>query len=308
MTNASLEAYIGRYEQALATVHEVSRAVLMPQDAPTLYRTIYSILRSIIPYDAGYIEFYDEAQDQMITVYSLDGDIEEFSDEAWDYRSSPPVVWMVTKRQPVCFKDFQPELKERFNYERVQTFGDTSRMSRAWLSVPLTIGERLVGIINVQSYEHGIYGPFEEELMQLLGVPIAVAIANTMRITTQERAIDALRVPLLPITADIMVIPLVEGLDAERLELAIEAILSTVVAQGTEHVLIDVSGIRTYDPHLIRMLTMTMQALNLSGAEGTLIGLHPLLIEGLMTMGVDFKEIRIARDLPSVLRTLSIKL
>ncbi len=291
-------------ERALDAMHEVTRAVLQPRDLANLSRTIFLIMRTVLPFDAGYLEQYNARTDTLITLYSIDEEIDDFPNTVWNYRSSPPIKWLMEQREPVVFADLQVDAEERFGKYRSTPFGNVDKLSHAWMSVPLLVGSDIVGIVNIQSYNVGIYGPFEQSLLQMLSSPIAVAVANASLIARLENRIASLRIPIIPIGNDVLVIPLVEGLDQMRLEQSVEAILQSVVNTASEYVLFDLSGVRSYDPHLIRMISQLTQALGLSGSQALLIGMHPILIEGLLQMGVDFADVKIARDLPTALRLI----
>ncbi len=293
-------------EQALDAVHAVARAVLVPRDLPVLYRTIYQVLATVIPYDAGYIEIFDQARDSMQTVFAIDEGSETFSTDNWNYHSSELISWMVAQRQSLLFGDLHADMRTRFPTAKPRPFGNEEKRSRAWLSVPLLLGERLVGIFNIQSYQPDIYGPFEQSLLEALANPIAVALENARLLSELEHAVGSLKIPLIPLTDNILIVPLVGVLDQLRWERLTEAVLETISAQGCEEVLLDGSGIVSFDIHTVQALTTLVQAIDLIGAHSMLIGLRPSLIEGVVKAGIQLGSIRTARDLAGALATMRI--
>lgn len=299
-------AEVEALERALDAIHEITRAVIPARDLPSLCRSVFRVLRSVLPFDAGYLEDYNATTDQMITRYAVDLTTEEFPNELWNYRVSKPTNWIVTNRKPLRFGDLHVDVPKRFPDVEFRQFGDTSKVTHSWMSVPLLIGEQMVGIVNIQSYSHHVFTEAHEQMLHMLSVPIAVVWSNMNLITRLEHSIADLRVPMTTLTQDVMIIPLVQGLDEERLNEAIEVILEQVTQQAIENVLFDFSAVPGYDPALVQMISITVRALELSGARTMLIGLHPMLIEGLLHSGVDFAGLRVVRDLPSALRMLHI--
>jgi anti-anti-sigma regulatory factor len=299
-------ARLNNLEKALDAIHEIARAVLAPRDSTFLYRSIYAALSQVIPFNAGYIERYDASRDVMHTAYYLDDGLEEFPAAPWDYRTSPVVMWIMANRKPVRFADLHRDRPLRFPTAASRPFGDQAKISRSWMSVPLLIGERLVGIINVQSYQEGIYGEFEEALLQTAGNPIAVAIENANLISALEEEIAGLNIPLIPLSDDVLIVPLLGILDQLRWEEVTNAVLETASARGCECVLLDGSGIASFDPTTIQALGTLVRAIDLVGARSVLIGLRPTLIEGLIRAGVHLSNIQTARDLAGALRLIGV--
>ncbi|HYF61473.1 MAG TPA: GAF domain-containing protein [Herpetosiphonaceae bacterium] len=298
-------ARLASLEKALDAIHEIARAVLVPRDSTFLYRSIYEALKPVIPFDAGFIERYDASRDRMHTAYFLDDGLEEFPVEAsTNHRASPVIMWILNNRKPVRFADLHRDRATRFPTAKSRPFGNQARVSRAWMSVPLLIGERMVGIINVQSYQEGIYGEFEEALLQTAANPIAVAVENANLITALEEEIAGLNIPLIPLSDDVLIVPLLGILDQLRWEEVTNAVLETASARGSECVLLDGSGITSFDPATIQALSTLVRAINLVGARSVLIGLRPSLIEGLIRAGVHLSAIQTARDLAAALRMI----
>ncbi len=304
LTINAQKTQLANLEAALDAVHAVARAVLVPRDLPVLYRTIYQVLATVIPYDAGYIEIYEAAKDTMQMVFSIDEGSEVFSTEKWDYHSSPLISWIVAERQSLLFGDLHADMRVRFPSAKSRPFGNAEKRSRAWLSVPLLLGERLVGIFNIQSYQEGIYGPFEQSLLEALANPIAVALENARLLSELEHAVSGLKIPLIPLTDNILIVPLVGVLDQLRWERLTESVLETITVQGCEEVLLDGSGIVSFDIYTVQALTTLIQAIELIGAHSMLIGLRPSLIEGVVKAGIHLSTIRTARDLAGALATM----
>jgi GAF domain-containing protein len=306
-TNAravSLAKQVHDAERALDAIHEIARAVLVLHDLPSLCRTIFQSLRSVVVVDAGFINRYNQATDTMQALFRFDEGFEEILLEPWDYRDSLPSSWIVKHHQPIVFDDYQTDLTARFPSARQQSFGDEQKLSRAWMSVPLLIEDRLAGIINVQSYQAGIYGASELFLLQVIANPLAVALENARLLATLESTISTLEIPIIPLTANILVMPLIDMPDRARWDLTIEMALEALQARGASGLLLDASGIATFDPHTAQALAKLTGAIQLMGGHSVLIGMRPALIQELVHAQMDVAAIHTERDLPAGLRLL----
>jgi rsbT co-antagonist protein RsbR len=303
-TTALLAKEVHDTERALDAIHEIARVVLVPHDLPSLCRMIFRSLRSVVVADAGFINRYDQATDTMQAVFRFDEGLEEMMLELWDYRESLPSAWIVKHRQPIVFADYQTDLTARFPSARQQSFGDEQKLSRAWMSVPLLIEDRLVGIINIQSYQAGIYGAYELFLLQVIANPLAVALENVRLLATLETAVSRLEIPIIPLTADILVMPLIDMPDRGRWDLTVEIALEALQARGASGILLDASGIAAFDPHTAHALAKLTSAIQLMGGQSVLIGMRPALIQELVHARVDFAATHTERDLPAGLRLL----
>ena len=303
---AELSERVEFLERSITALHEVTRAVMQYHDLLSFGRNVFQILKSVVPFDAGLLEYYDHATDQMTTIYSIDEAIELDTIVVWNYKQSAVISWIVKQKQAVRFDDFSKQVNQRFPKHQVRTFGQEDKISKAWMSVPLLVHDQLVGVINVQSYEAGIYQDQEQQFVEFLARPIGVTLSNAALVSALETRIEELNLPYIVLNEDIAIVPLIDGLSLERLNEFSERLLDFVTRFGHEHVLFDLSGVRSYDEYIIQALSTLIKALLLSGAQPMLIGMHPMLIEGLVHMDVAFHSIRIARDLPGALHILRI--
>lgn len=291
-------------EQALLTLHEVTRAILVAHEPLRLYRSVFSALRQVMPIDAGFIHYYHRDHDRLQMVYAIDEDVEESSDDLDDYRQSSLMNWIVTQREALLFADLHVDRQQRFPTSVMTPFGDNRKRSRAWMSVPLLIGTTLIGVLNVQSYQPGIYGVFEQQLLETLADTVAVAMENIQLLRNLDESINELDVPLIPLADDVLIVPLLGVLDPNHWETLTENVLTTI-AQGYDQVLLDASGITAFDLQTVQSLMVLVRAIDLVGARSVVIGMRPPLIEGLVASGFNVWNLRTTRDLEGALRLIN---
>ncbi|MDI1446384.1 AAA family ATPase [Polyangium sp. 6x1] len=107
-------------------------------------------------------------------------------------------------------------------------------------------------------------------------------------IAAQRDRLAELSTPLLPITNEIVVLPLIGTVDSERAEQVLAVALDGTQRQGARVVILDVTGMKSVDTLAARMLIDVASALRLLGAETVLTGIAPRIAQTLIGLGVDF--------------------
>lgn len=117
----------------------------------------------------------------------------------------------------------------------------------------------------------------------------------------QRRSIRELSVPVLPITDDVLVMPLIGVVDTERLANIQERAMQALELKSARHLLIDITGVPVVDSQVAQGLLQIAQMARLLGAEMVLIGIRPEVAQTIVGLGIDLKALRTAADLQSIL-------
>lgn len=105
-------------------------------------------------------------------------------------------------------------------------------------------------------------------------------------IKVQAAALAERSTPLIPITDEIMVLPLIGSLDTERGQQIIDVLLTGVSESRARVAIIDITGVRTLDTLAANALTNAAQALRLLGVEPVLTGIRAEVAQTLVSLGV----------------------
>jgi PAS domain S-box-containing protein len=92
--------------------------------------------------------------------------------------------------------------------------------------------------------------------------------------------------PLIPITDDILVLPLIGSLDTDRGHQVMDTLLAGTSQSRARVAIIDITGVRTVDTQAASALTNAAQALRLLGVEPILTGIRPEVAQTLIGLGV----------------------
>ena len=132
--------------------------------------------------------------------------------------------------------------------------------------------------------------------------------AERERLALQEQMLQAQRerlvemsTPLIPITAQIMVMPLVGSMDAERAAQILEVALSGAQHSGAKVVILDITGLRHIDTSIADSLIKTARALRLLGAHAILTGIRAVVAQTLVSLGVELSSLETRSTLQSAI-------
>jgi rsbT co-antagonist protein RsbR len=106
-------------------------------------------------------------------------------------------------------------------------------------------------------------------------------------IRAQDAALAELSTPLLSISENVVVMPLVGSVDSRRAQQVIETLLEGVAASNASVVVLDITGVSVVDTQVANALIRAAQAVRLLGAQVVLTGIRPEVAQTLVGLGVD---------------------
>ncbi|UQA59428.1 GAF domain-containing protein [Polyangium aurulentum] len=104
-------------------------------------------------------------------------------------------------------------------------------------------------------------------------------------IRAQSEAIAELSLPLIPITDDVLVMPLIGPIDERRAERVISALLAGIGARGAKAAILDVTGVPVVDAQVGGVILRAANAARLAGARVVVTGAKPAVARMLGDLG-----------------------
>lgn len=157
---------------------------------------------------------------------------------------------------------------------------------------------------NGKIWTQSIYSPVHDDTGRISHV-IGTAIDITPRkqkeieeiqhreaiIAAQSTALTELSTPLLTISDQVVVMPLIGTIDAPRAQKIMETLLTGVAAARANVAIIDITGVVVVDTQVANTLISSAQAVNLLGTKVALTGIRPEIAQTLVGLGVDLRGI-----------------
>jgi len=124
----------------------------------------------------------------------------------------------------------------------------------------------------------------------------------------RERALaSALRElgsPVIPLLDNMLLIPLVGGIDTNRAQQIVEAVLGGVGEYKADVILLDVTGVPLVDTQVANSLVQTARAARLLGARTIMVGVRPEIAQSIVGLGLDLRQLETYPTLGAALGSL----
>ncbi|MFJ5625490.1 STAS domain-containing protein [Peribacillus loiseleuriae] len=110
-------------------------------------------------------------------------------------------------------------------------------------------------------------------------------------VSLQKMALQELSAPLIPVIEGITIMPLIGTIDTERAKQIMENLLTGVVKQRSEVVLIDITGVPVVDTMVAHHIIQAAEAVRLVGAKCMICGIRPEIAQTIVSLGINLNEI-----------------
>ncbi|MBT2690901.1 STAS domain-containing protein [Bacillus sp. ISL-47] len=120
-----------------------------------------------------------------------------------------------------------------------------------------------------------------------------------------KEAIQELSVPVIALTKDVAILPLIGELDTYRSKVLIEKSLQKCSELKVNTLIIDMSGVAIIDTMVGHEIFQVVKALNLIGVKTILTGLRPEIAQSVVQLGVSFANIQVMSNLQAVISQMS---
>ena len=175
---------------------------------------------------------------------------------------------------------------------------------------PVVAGGRTVGVIEFFSHEArepdaallatmANVGGQIGQVIERVRVDEERASLREQMIRIQGAQLEELSTPLIPITDELLALPLVGAMDARRAQLMIETLLRGVAERRVPFAIIDITGVSVVDTHVADTLIRAAQSARLLGTEVILTGIRSGVARTLIGLGVELHGVVTRKSLQS---------
>lgn len=136
----------------------------------------------------------------------------------------------------------------------------------------------------------------------------AIKQTEAERMALQQEIIDAqqstlreLSSPLIPISDDVVLMPLIGSIDSGRAQQVMEALLDGIASYQADTAILDITGVSVVDTQVANAIIQAAQAVKLLGAQVILTGIGPTMAQTLVHLGTDLSTIQTRASLQSAI-------
>ncbi|MDP4171188.1 MAG: STAS domain-containing protein [Bacillota bacterium] len=193
-------------------------------------------------------------------------------------------------------------------FTRLKEWGDHVVNLMVNLQLPLDIAieevrfyrDSIGNIIKEEAKKHGFtIDVFYETLSRFDSVvdqavhwlSLSYSKTYSANILSAEYAMYELSIPLVRVTKDIGVLPIVGDLDTKRAQQLMDRALEQGTSYNLTYMIIDLSGVPIIDTMVADQLFKVISSLKLVGIETCLTGIRPEIAQTMVNLGIDFKSI-----------------
>jgi anti-anti-sigma factor len=118
-------------------------------------------------------------------------------------------------------------------------------------------------------------------------------------IEAQRAALRELSTPLIPVSDNVVIMPLIGTIDTGRAQQVMETLLEGVAHYRATLAILDITGVSVVDTQVAQALVGAAQAVKLLGAQVMLTGIQPQIAQTLVHLGIDLSSIETRGSLQS---------
>ncbi|MFK3960096.1 STAS domain-containing protein [Guptibacillus hwajinpoensis] len=115
---------------------------------------------------------------------------------------------------------------------------------------------------------------------------------------------DALTVPIIKISSNVAICPIIGEIDEQRANLILERTLMESSAKKIRSLILDLSGVATLDTMMTQHLFKIVDSLELMGVDIIVTGVSSDVAIGVVSLGLDLQSLTIEQNLEGALKSL----
>ncbi|KYG08619.1 anti-anti simga factor protein [Sorangium cellulosum] len=188
-----------------------------------------------------------------------------------------------------------PDVREAFQRALAGEIAHTEqvRQDRVWRTRFVPQKDVLGEIIGV--------GAISEDVTQQRRVE--QQLREQLRLTQQQQeSIARLSSPIIEVWQDVLIVPLIGSVDADRAAMVMESLLAAVVERQAAFAVLDLTGLDSVDTTTAQHLIKITNGLTLLGCRAVVTGIRPPVAQTMVGLGFDLSQVCTLRSLKEALR------
>ncbi len=174
LQNAKLYGEATRQAERLSAVNTMAEAVNTTLKSDELLEKAYGIIKDLFSFDVFYLALYDEKNETLDYRIFIDKKIRKEPARKHLNEGHVSALQVIKSRKALNIENLSEYLKDSPDIKQQEI----AELPITLLAVPLRIGERITGVISIQSYSKNVYSKEDEEFLYTLADQIAIALEN----------------------------------------------------------------------------------------------------------------------------------
>ncbi|MCR2822233.1 STAS domain-containing protein [Lederbergia panacisoli] len=177
----------------------------------------------------------------------------------------------------------------------------------SWRTVLWDMAIEIIKEYNIKGEDVIVVNRIIDPLIDHAGYIFSISFVENHRKTLElaQKAIQEYSVPVVSLTDEIAILPLIGDLDTHRAKILKENTLNSCADLENQFLIIDLSGVPMMDTMVANELFQVTNSLKLIGVETILTGLRPEIAQAIVHLGINFDGILVEKSLKNALRSLT---
>ncbi|MES2761736.1 MAG: GAF domain-containing protein [Bacteroidota bacterium] len=164
----------------------IGKEIISTVDFDSIFHTLHEKVGQLMNADCFSVRIYNKEKREIDYRYLMEkgqakASVTVSMDDLDNYS-----VWCVTHNKEIFIND---NLNEYHKYTK-KIVVPSGEMPNSLLFCPLNIGDKVTGVITVQSFEKNAYVPFHMDVLKTLGTYTAIALENANLVETLEEKVN----------------------------------------------------------------------------------------------------------------------
>lgn len=181
------ETEVRRRAEHMATLYQVGLAITSGLDLRGVLRTLYEQCKLVAPVEAFYVAMVDDHEEWATFPYYIEPQRHiEMPPQYIPNRSGLTSHVALTRKTL-----YLPDTLDLPPTWKVPIVRSSNVPTRSYLGIPLLLGDRLIGVFSIQSFQPNVYTPAQIQLVETIARQAAVAIENARLFSQMQQAKEA---------------------------------------------------------------------------------------------------------------------
>jgi GAF domain-containing protein len=175
--NARLFDETQKRTNELATLNEIVRAVSEQIELKQVLEVVYQELRKVVQLDVFFVGLYNEA-DKTVEFPLIIDEGAYYNEGRTPLNPNNFSGKTILSGRTIYETRTPEEAAVALSAETDGSIGNTTKSSGSLLFIPLRLGQKIIGLLSVQSYNLAVYSPEAIKLLENISNQVATAIQN----------------------------------------------------------------------------------------------------------------------------------
>ncbi len=172
------EAELAHNIKELGIINHISLSITSGLDMEHVLKTLFDQCSQLVPIDIFYVALFDETNSLIHIPLFYEGGVYQVGPSR-DINDRPGTIGTVIKRKRTLYiNNINNETALSDTHPNQINAPQTGKTTRSYIGIPLSLRERVIGVLSIQNYRADAYSDEHIRLLERIAIQAAIAIEN----------------------------------------------------------------------------------------------------------------------------------